>query len=287
MSRWLAVLGITLLIATGVVQMAAYSGHVKQGEPDTTVFLPLVRRDYPPPVIDYFQANVAVADPGDTIELSWATTNAISVTIYQLMPPGQLGTFWDVVATGTMTYTISPGTRNYIDFTLFAANAQGQWAGASLQISLTCPDTWFFTPAPEICPAAPAEFGAGAEQHFEHGVMVWVQSQDLIYVLSEDGQSRQWHVYLDEWEEGTAESDPTIFPPPGYYQPIRGFGLVWREQTGVRDKLGWAVDTESSYETAVQHTSYSYSNVYIRAADGNVWRLLPIFSGWEKVIVEP
>jgi hypothetical protein len=287
MSRWLAALGVGLLLTIGIVQMVAYNSPMGQGETDYIVLLPLVRQDYPPPVINYFQADVAVADPGDTIELSWSTTNAVSVTIYHLLPTGQLGTFWDVAATGTMSYTISPGTRNHIDFTLFAANAGGQWTGAGVQILLTCPDTWFFAPEPEICPAAPAEFGAGAEQHFEHGIMLWVQSQDLIYVLSENGQSRQWHPYLDEWEEGMPEDDPAIIPPPGYYQPIRGFGLVWREQTGVRDKLGWAVDTESAYETAVQHTSYSYSNIYIRAADGNVWRLLPIFSGWEKVIVEP
>jgi hypothetical protein len=43
---------------------------------------------------------------------------------------------------------------------------------------------------------------------------------------------------------------------------------------------------ESGYETAVQRTSNSYSDTYIRAADANVWRLRPEFSGWEKIIVE-
>jgi hypothetical protein len=186
-----------------------------------------------------------------------------------------------------MTYTISPLARNYSDFMLFASNAGGQWTGAGVQIVLTCPDTWFFAPEPEICPAAPAEFGLGAEQHFEHGTMVWVQSQDLIYVLFADGQLYAWYPYLDEWEEGMPVDDPTIIPPPGFFQPKRGFGLVWREQTGVRDRLGWAVDMELGYETAVQRTSYTYSDTYIRAADGNVWRLLPEFSGWEKVTVEP
>jgi hypothetical protein len=287
MYKSLAVLGVSLLMTVGVVQMMAHSSLPGQGEPNHFVYLPLLHRAFPPPVINYFQANVTVADPGDTIELSWDTTHAVSVTIYYIMPSGQLGTFWDVDTTGTMTYNISPSSRNRVDFTLFAGNAEGQWAGASVQIILTCPDTWFFAPAPEICPAGPPQFGAGAEQHFEHGVMLWLQGQDLIYVLSEDGLARQWHVYLDEWEEGMPEIDPTIIPPPGYFQPERGFGLVWREQTMVRERLGWAIDMESAYDTAVQHTSYSYSNVYIRAADGNVWRLLPIFSGWEKITVEP
>ena len=287
MFKWLAVLGVGLLLTLGVVHLAAGDSVIKQGEADYFVFLPLIKRAYPSPVIDYFQANVTIADPGDTIELSWGTTNAISVTLYHLLPTGQLGTFWNVAATGTMTYTISPLARNHTDFMLFASNAGGQWVSAGVQIVLTCPDTWFFTPAPDTCPALPAEFGLGAEQHFEHGTMVWVQSRDLIYVLFADGQSHQWYPYLDEWEEGMPVSDPTIIPPPGYYQPERGFGLVWREQTGVRDRLGWALDVETMYETAVQHTANSYSDTYIRAVDGNVWRLLPEFSGWEKVIVEP
>jgi hypothetical protein len=287
MYRWLAALAVGLLLAVGLVQVVAHHSPVGQGEPDHFVFLPMVQQNYPPPIINYFQANVAVANPGDTIELSWGTTNAVSVTIYHLLPTGQLGNFWNVAVTGTMSYTISPLARNHTDFMLFASNAGGEWVGAGVQILLTCPDTWFFAPEPDSCPAAPAEFGLGAEQHFEQGTMVWVQSQDLIYVLFADGQSQAWYPYLDEWEEGMPEDDPTIIPPPGYYQPTRGFGLVWREQTGVRDRLGWAIDTESGYETAVQRTSESYSDTYIRATDGNVWRLLPEFSDWEKVLVEP
>ena len=76
-------------------------------------------------------------------------------------------------------------------------------------------------------------------------------------------------------------------PPPGYYQPVRGFGLVWREQPNVRDRLGWALAPEAGFETAVQHTSYpKYNHTYLRALDGNVWWLWPEHSGWEKIIVD-
>jgi hypothetical protein len=80
------------------------------------------------------------------------------------------------------------------------------------------------------------------------------------------------------------ESDPSIEPPPGRYQPIRGFGMVWREQPGVRDRLGWAVEPETGYETAIQRTSYvRYNHTYIRARDGGVWRLGPERSEWEHL----
>ncbi|MBK9054046.1 MAG: hypothetical protein IPL78_24965 [Chloroflexi bacterium] len=143
-------------------------------------------------------------------------------------------------------------------------------------------------PIPASARQGPAILSPGAEQHFEHGLMLWVEGEDTIYVLFDDGNSPRWSSYQDEWDPGDPDDDPTIIPPPGYYQPVRGFGLVWREQMGVRDRLGWAVDLESTYPTAVQRTSYPrYNDTYIRAADGNVWRLLTEHSGWEKIIVTP
>ena len=41
-----------------------------------------------------------------------------------------------------------------------------------------------------------------------------------------------------------AESDPSIVPPWGYYQPLRGFGKVWRENPSVRGSLSWATEQE-------------------------------------------
>ncbi len=270
--------------------MMAYDSQAEQGD-DASLFLPIIRQDHPLPVIDFFEANVEVADPGDTIELSWSTTNAVSVTIYHLLPTGQLGTFWHVAMSGTMTYTIDVNSRNHTQFLMFASNVVGEWVSASVQVILNCPDTWFFVPAPNSCPVTAALVSNGAEQHFEHGSMLWVEDEGRIYVLFDDNLSTTaWMAYADEWEEGMPEDDPTIIPPPGFFQPQRGFGLVWREQMSgglsVRDRLGWAVDVEAGYETAVQRTSNSYSDTYVRAVDGNVWRLFPEHSDWEKVFVE-
>jgi hypothetical protein len=62
---------------------------------------------------------------------------------------------------------------------------------------------------------------------------------------------------------------------------------VWCEEPTVRDRLGWGTAGEVGYETAVQNTSSpKYTTTYIRAADGNVWKLLPERSGWEKIVVD-
>lgn len=276
-----------LLYPTNQASMTAVLNTNAASQGEYPLFLPVVQSDLPLPTILYFRADVTIADPGDTIQLEWNTSDSVTTTLYHLLPTGQFGEFWNVAAAGTMTYTISETSRNHTDFMLFASNAIGQWVSASLNIPLTCPDGWFFSPAPDICPAAPALYSVGAEQHFEHGVMVWVQGEDMIYVLYEDDQyTTKWEVYVDEWDEGDPIDDPNIVPPPGYYQPLRGFGLVWRDQPFVRERLGWAVDLEGSYDTAVQRTSYAkYNDTYIRAQDGNVWKLWPERSGWEKIVV--
>ncbi len=239
----------------------------------------------PEAVIHTFEASVDIADPGETITLTWRWSGADTGTIYHLMATGQLSMpTWEVERTGSVTYTIAPERRNYDTFALFLNNeGEGVVAQDTLQIPLRCPDEWFFSPAPDICPAGAAVFTDGAEQHFEDGVMVWNQAEGRIYVLSEE-PSREWRAYTDEWEEGDPISDPDIDPPPGLYQPVRGFGLVWREQPHVRERLGWAIHPEQGYETALQHTSHvRYSDLYIRALGGGVWKLGPNGSSWEYI----
>jgi len=236
------------------------------------------------PVINFLRSDVNEADPGDTVTLEWETQRAASAILYHLLPTGQLGSFWEVGVNGLFEYEIDASERNHTDFLLIVSDDEGRTAQASLSIALRCPDTWFFASAPDECPASAALVSDGAEQHFEHGVMIWVMDQDAIYVLFDDGQSPTWSIYTDEWDPGEPEDDPTLTPPAGLYQPVRGFGLVWREQPGVRGRLGWAKDLETGFTISVQRTSHpKYNDIYIRALDGKVWRLLPEASGWEKI----
>jgi hypothetical protein len=172
-------------------------------------------------------------------------------------------------------------------FYLYVADESDRTADAMLTVYLRCLDTWFFSPPPDECPW-PAVFSAGAEQHFERGTMIWIAEQDRIVVLYDDEQfSPKWQIFADEWGEEVEMLDPTLTPPPGYQQPVRGFGLVWRQNPSVRSRLGWAVDQETGFATAVQRTTrYKYNSMFIRALDGNVWHLEPEASGWEKILAE-
>lgn len=237
-------------------------------------------------VIDYFRAGVEVADPGETITLEWRWSGGTEATIYHLLPSGQLGEpWWDVGPSGSLDYTISPQARNYDRFVLFVYDDDGLVAQETIEIVLRCPDKWFFDPAPDICPAGPPVITDGAEQTFQRGVMLWSRAEDRIYVLFDDGKYPKWQSYEDTFDEGQdPPSDSSLEPPAELRQPMRGFGLVWRERPSVRDRLGWAVEPETGYETAIQRTSrFKYNDTYIRALDGGVWRLGPERSEWEHI----
>jgi hypothetical protein len=198
------------------------------------------------------------------------------------MPPTGL----EVAASGTYTYVIPIDARNTSQFYLSVYDAAGQSAGASLIIPLRCPAPWFFQPEPQACGYDPIPSDA-AEQHFQHGTMIWVAETDTIFALYDDDQaSPKWEMFTDEWDEGKPDRDPTIFPPAGLFQPIRGFGLIWREHDWVRGRLGWAIDQERAFETIMQSTTlYKYNSIYLRALDGGVWHLGPERGSWAKLTV--
>jgi hypothetical protein len=88
-----------------------------------------------------------------------------------------------------------------------------------------------------------------AEEFFQGGSMYWRHDMERIYVLYRNGT---WTSFPNTWTVGMPEFDPAIFAPPGYYQPIRGFGKVWREQGAVRTGLGWATTQERGFFGSVQ-----------------------------------
>jgi hypothetical protein len=87
-----------------------------------------------------------------------------------------------------------------------------------------------------------------AEQVFQNGRMMWIQPRKQIWVMIDNGSGRgQWMIYEDTFQEGEPESDPSLTPPDGLYQPLRGFGKLWRENTALKDGLGWGTTPEFGY----------------------------------------
>ena len=127
------------------------------------------------------------------------------------------------------------------------------------------------------CPTAAGYSLRLVSESFQSGVMFWRESKD-IYALSTLNLSRgtpqdlYWHT-PDTWTDSIPASDPTLNPPPGTSQPVRGFGYVWRSNPAIRNSLGWALDSEQSYNGFWQDFEHGFmlsSNV------GTVYALTPL-----------
>lgn len=129
--------------------------------------------------------------------------------------------------------------------------------------STPCAHTWFFTaPVPDRCAEGPALRSVAAAESFERGRMIWIQATDNHYVFIglTSGSFRKF--------AGPLPGDPNnrigTPPPPGTFEPVSGFGLIWRGEVpgseGVRDQIGWALEPEFNY-TAIQQCEVKVGDV--------------------------
>lgn len=112
--------------------------------------------------------------------------------------------------------------------------------------------------------------------------MIWVGTQDAIYALYLSGAPPRWQVFNDTFQEGMPETDANFDNAPlGTWQPRRGFGLIWRSQPGVKDRLGWALsEDEVSYTVQVQIGSDGM--IYMNEPGGSVFSLSPTGNDWKQ-----
>ncbi len=85
-----------------------------------------------------------------------------------------------------------------------------------------------------------------AFEPFEHGMMIWSNKigwydQPVVYVLYDTGGYQRVD---DTFQDGVDPESGGLTPPPGLYEPIRGFGKVWRDVPYVSASLGWATAPE-------------------------------------------
>ncbi len=118
----------------------------------------------------------------------------------------------------------------------------------------------------------PAQSDAATER-FQRGRMLWRKSNDMIYVIHDDGD---WAVFPDIYEEGAAE--PGGFQPPaGLRTPVRGFGAIWRAKLGgTAARIGWA--TQDEYAVSVLFQDFEKGlmlemegKVYLLGDNGGRW----------------
>ncbi|HUS15827.1 MAG TPA: hypothetical protein VM536_12515, partial [Chloroflexia bacterium] len=85
-------------------------------------------------------------------------------------------------------------------------------------------------------------------QRFQRGLLFWNGDRKQIYEL--DSNPLNWFRFADTWQDGDP-TGPFSTPIAGLYEPIRGFGKLWREQADVRSRLGWGLDPETGVSGVV------------------------------------
>lgn len=137
----------------------------------------------------------------------------------------------------------------------------------------------------EAAPDLQARFGASttaervvqfSEQTFQGGAMLARADQSLVYVLVRS--TGRWSSAPNTFRRGDVLA-PVGERPPGTFEPLRGFGKIWREQPAVKLQLGWPVYDERRAPCSLQSFEHglllrsSYGVIYALLNDGT-WQAL-------------
>lgn len=253
-------------------QLIADAAHIQQIA--GTLVLPAPRATVT--IEDFSASTKDLQTGGKRITFNWTTSGAthaiiVSGTAERFAP------WWTVNASGELTVELDNTQFANPTMTLLAINdVSGEETTQTLSIPWPCEPTYFFEPAPTGCPREAAQVVPGVIQHFQAGFMIWLPRPQYtypsIYTFLNSGEVR---FFEDTWTEKDPERDPNLEPPQGLFQPIRGFGKVWRQSAWVRDNIGWAVEGEYGYAITFQPGAYESLEeiLYLSLPDTTILRL--------------
>ena len=90
-----------------------------------------------------------------------------------------------------------------------------------------------------------------AEQAFQGGHMFWRSDTDAVYVIY--GPEGKWQTDPNWKWDGSNPDGIGLSPPPGLFEPRRGFGWLWRTHLGREGgPLGWALEEERGFDNTGQ-----------------------------------
>ena len=104
-------------------------------------------------------------------------------------------------------------------------------------------------PSPTLDPRPTETVGTiqVAEEVFEHGRMFWVSPTKQFWVMVTTGPATAPGRSSTTPLSTVSRRSHSIVAPDGKYQPVRGFGKLWRENQTVHDALGWGTTPEFGY----------------------------------------
>jgi murein DD-endopeptidase MepM/ murein hydrolase activator NlpD len=112
-------------------------------------------------------------------------------------------------------------------------------------------------------------------QQFEKGYMLWRADNGTTYVLNTT-MVQPWRSYASIQGDGP---DITENPPTGMTAPQGELGKLWRNNTAVREQLGWAIGAQQTHTTPIQIMygdgwSVMENRIWLKWFDGRVVTLV-------------
>ncbi len=208
-----------------------------------------------PRVVSFSVAPSTTLTSGQEIAVKWEAIGARA----KICPIGDLGPIrcQEVSLTGDMTIATDDLGERVTGLGLRVSYGQSfEWASVALQWQ--CAHPWFFDNPPIACPDTAPVHSQAAAQDFEHGFMIWVEVSDTLYVFHADERQtfEQLPGPLRLKLGASVDNRVGETPLPGAFEPVSGFGLLWRGEVegleGVRQRLGWASAPELSFSTTYQ-----------------------------------
>jgi hypothetical protein len=217
---------------------------------------------------------------GGSLTFTWAVTDSTIVGLEQF---GFYDSTFDhgrrswanLPAIGSLTIQLTDTQRGAYRFILWADTASGG-ARATNEVYFDCTDTFFFVPVQPYfgppCPAGPAVPIQVTQQSFEHGLMIWMNSEDSVYILYNRDYFPLGAPTVGKYdiagEVMALESGLDGTPPPGKYRPVHTLGGVWQKYN-LSQTLGWALAPELTFTSLIQY-NYPGWPFYLRTAEGRI-----------------
>ena len=128
-----------------------------------------------------------------------------------------------------------------------------------------------------------------SEQVFEDGHLFWRKDTDIVYIIY-DRRNGGGDLYQGGWDKSidpatgrywswanVGEPEPDgigLTPPPGRYEPVRGFGWLWRTYLGRESgPLGWALDRAYGFDNVAQVQTFE-NGIMFKGSDPKQYVLL-------------
>lgn len=244
--------------------------------PPTLTFTPTVL-----PVITEFRSDLTLVPSGGQTVLYWQA-DADLVTLDLLTTTGTIVSSDKVEPRGQRPVLVTPNLGQSVIWRLTAKRGKNT-VTRQLTITVQCPQSWFFTPAPAECASQPAIQAGLKFQQFERGVGIFVPTTNNVYLLH-NGDNRV-NAYLLDWNF----SPLPVLPPPGnLVQPTVEIGYVWLNKRwsdgGTLDGImGWGTAPQLVYNGTVQQGTVG-SDLFVKGPNGQVYKLALAGTGTWSIV---